>query len=300
MENQLAVIIKESQLEHTKAQYILENFQDYFKIASEWEVKASTIQVTNVEQKTEMKMAREARLFLRDKRLDVEKARKRLKEQSLREGKAIDGIANVLKALIEPIEQYLDKQEHFVELQQTEEEARLKVEAEARAEAERIAKEKAEESERERIRLENETLKKEAEAREKAIELERQAVEKQRLAQEEKSRQEREAQEKIMQAEREKAEAKQRELEEKAKAEAEAREKLEEEKRENERQEAEQKRLELEAKKEAAQAPDKEKLNHYAVELGTIEVPKLSTKESREILEQALAHLKKAIELLKA
>src|SRR3990167_3308408 len=145
MENQLAVIIKESQLEHTKAQYILENFQDYFKIASEWEVKASTIQVTNVEQKTEMKMAREARLFLRDKRIDVEKARKRLKEQSLREGKAIDGIANVLKALIEPIEQYLDKQEHFVELQQTEEEARLKVEAEAKAEAERIAKEKAEE-----------------------------------------------------------------------------------------------------------------------------------------------------------
>jgi hypothetical protein len=206
MENQLVTIIKESQLEQTKAQYILDNFQDYFKIASEWEIKASTIHVTNADQKTEMKMAREARLFLREKRIDVEKARKTLKEQSLREGKAIDGIANVLKALIEPIEQYLDKQEHFVEIQQAEEDARLKAEEEIKAEQERIAKEKADAEERQRISLENEQLKKEAEEREKA-EKEKRELERQiQVQKEDKERMEQEALVKKENEEKEKVE----------------------------------------------------------------------------------------------
>lgn len=37
MENQLEVIVKESQLEATKAKFILDKFQDYFEIAAEWE-----------------------------------------------------------------------------------------------------------------------------------------------------------------------------------------------------------------------------------------------------------------------
>ncbi len=103
MSNQLEVIVKESGLEQSKAKYILENFQDYFKIAEEWEQKAKTIIVTDVSQVTEMEMAKVGRKFLSKKRIDVENSRKKLKEQSLREGKAIDGIANVLKALIIPI-----------------------------------------------------------------------------------------------------------------------------------------------------------------------------------------------------
>jgi len=43
MDNQLEVIIKESNLEPTKARYILDNFQHYFELASEWEKKAKTI-----------------------------------------------------------------------------------------------------------------------------------------------------------------------------------------------------------------------------------------------------------------
>ena len=46
----------------------LEKFQDYFKIAAEWETKAKTIIVTNDEQKTDMEIARVGRLFLREKR----------------------------------------------------------------------------------------------------------------------------------------------------------------------------------------------------------------------------------------
>jgi hypothetical protein len=39
-ENQLQLIVRDSGLEPTKAQYILDNFQEYFAIASEWETKA--------------------------------------------------------------------------------------------------------------------------------------------------------------------------------------------------------------------------------------------------------------------
>ena len=124
MENQLQTIVQQSGLEKNKADFILKQFQDYFKIAAEWEDKAKTIIVTDASQKSEMEMARVGRLFLREKRIAVEKARKNLKEQALREGKAIDGIANVLKALIVPIEEYLDKQEHCHELISIEEEHR--------------------------------------------------------------------------------------------------------------------------------------------------------------------------------
>ena len=43
MENKLALIVKESGLESSKAKYILEKFQDYFQIASEWETKAKSL-----------------------------------------------------------------------------------------------------------------------------------------------------------------------------------------------------------------------------------------------------------------
>ena len=139
-QNQLQVIVHESALPKTKADYILEQFQDYFKIASEWEVKAKGIVVTDASQTTDMEMARVGRLFLREKRIAIEKARKSMKEDVLREGKAIDGIANVLKALIVPIEEYLDKQEHFVEIKAKEEAERLRIEEEKKAEEERERK----------------------------------------------------------------------------------------------------------------------------------------------------------------
>ena len=174
--NELVEIVNASGLEKTKADFILTHFQDYFKIASEWEVKSKTIKVTDASQTTEMGMAKVARKMLSQKRIDIENARKELKEQSLREGKAIDGIANVLRALIVPIEQYLKTQEDFVEIQAAKKAEEDRIEAERKAEEDRIAKEKAEAEERERMRLENERLKKEAEAKEKALEAERRKV----------------------------------------------------------------------------------------------------------------------------
>jgi len=63
-ENKLEVIAKESQLPTTKSQSILEQFQGYFEIASEWESKVKAIVVTDENQKAEMELAREGRLFL--------------------------------------------------------------------------------------------------------------------------------------------------------------------------------------------------------------------------------------------
>lgn len=73
MENQLALIIKESGLEPTKAQIMLENFQDYFQVAAEWERRAKDIVVTSADQKVDMQIARTGRLFLREKRIAIEK-----------------------------------------------------------------------------------------------------------------------------------------------------------------------------------------------------------------------------------
>src|SRR3990167_2109330 len=98
MENSLQVMVRDSGLEPTKAKYILDQFQNYFELADEWTAKAKTLVVTRHDQKAEMEMARTGRLFLREKRIAIENSRKKLKEEALREGKAIDGIANVLKA----------------------------------------------------------------------------------------------------------------------------------------------------------------------------------------------------------
>ena len=289
VESSLVKIVETSGLEKPKADYILEKFQDYFKIAADWEQKSKMLVVSSSNQTAEMKMAREGRLFLRQKRIDIEKARKELKEQSLREGKAIDGIANVLKALIEPIEEYLDKQERFVEIQEDNSKEARKVartsemqsigldpnlydlknmpeesykqvidaqhranEERQKAEAERITKEKAEAEERERVRLENERLKEEAQEKEWLLAQERAKVEQERKAAEEKQR-------------KDKAEAEAREK--KLRAEAERKQKAVEEQAKKERVESEARERKLRAEQEAKLRQERLEREKIAAEL---------------------------------
>lgn len=167
--NELQVLINKSGLEQSKAQFMLEQFTDHYKMAAEWAKKAKTIIVTNESQTVNMKAARTGRLFLREKRLEIESARKSLKESALREGKAIDMIANFLKDLIIPTEEHLDRQEHFVEYKKKAEDERILAEAHAKLEVERIEKEKLESEEREKLRAENEKLRKEKEEAERKI-----------------------------------------------------------------------------------------------------------------------------------
>ena len=261
MENQLQVIVKESGLEQSKAKYILEKFQHYFEIADEWTKKARNIVVTKADQEADMQMARTGRLYLREKRIAIEKTRKELKEQALREGKAIDGIANVLKALIVPIEEYFEQQEKFVEIQEAKKLEDMRIEAERKIEEERIAKEKADAEERERLRLENEKLRAEAVEKEKRLVEERKAQEeiirKQKEEAERLAAEERKKQQAILDAERAKAEAERKAIEEKNRLEREDRErKLAEERKKEEAEKklaAEQSRKEREEKERLAE-----------------------------------------------
>lgn len=235
-ENQLQVIVNQSGLEPTKAKYILEQFTDYFNIADEWQTKARAIVVTNASQTADMEMARVGRLFLREKRIAVENARKNLKEQSLREGKAIDGIANVLKALIVPIEEYLEHQEKFVEIQEEAKREAKRLEIEARiVEEERIAAEKAA-AEQERLRVENEKLKEEARKKEFELIAERKQAEEEIREVARKAKIESDKQNKKLADERAKSNAAREEAEEKARLLKEKeRVKLEAERKEKER-----------------------------------------------------------------
>lgn len=124
-ENQLAVIITESGLEKSKAQVLLDKFTNYFEIAAEWEQKINGLNVTDINQKAKMKMAGEARKFLKAKRVDIEKTRKELKEQSLREGQTIDSIARILKNLIEPLEEKAGEIETYAERMEAKRKAEL-------------------------------------------------------------------------------------------------------------------------------------------------------------------------------
>jgi hypothetical protein len=198
--NELLVIVEQSQIEKSEGQKLLSHFENFFKQASEWESKAYSIVVTSEEQKAEMKMAREGRLGLRQLRIDTEKKRKELKEESLRKGQTIDAIAKIITNTIIPIEEYLEKQEKFIETQienkklerlqaRMEQLAKFQLDevavnlkemtdeefsifltiqenklAERLAEEERAKKETEEkEKENERIRQENEKMKREAE-----------------------------------------------------------------------------------------------------------------------------------------
>lgn len=144
-----------------------------------------------------------------------------------------------------------------------------RLEAAAKLELERIAKEKAEAEERERIKLENERLKKEREAIEKA------QIEERKKADE------------LLQAERAKAEAAQRQAN-KEKAQQEL--KLKKEREAKEAAEAQIKAAadkveadriaKIKAEKEAAKAPDKTKLTIW---IEGLELPELSLSEKESV-----------------
>jgi hypothetical protein len=111
----LSRIVYDSGLSQTSAEHLVATFMPFFAEAVTLCEEAKSIVVTDATQKTEMKQAREKRLALRDLRINAEKARKALKEDSLRTGKAIDNVAAVISKTIEPVEARLEEAEKFAE-----------------------------------------------------------------------------------------------------------------------------------------------------------------------------------------
>lgn len=233
----------------------------------------------------------EARMAVKNKRVEVEKVRKALKADAIEYGRKVDAEAKRITGLLEPIESHLEGQEsaYQAEKERIKNEARLKAEAEARAKAEaEAARVRAEqEAEAARLRVEREKL----EAERRAMDAERLRIAREEA--EERARQKAE-QDKI-EAERRAVEAeKQRLIEEEAARLA----AIDRERREKEA--AEQARIETEArvareiaareaaakaKAEAEEAarlraealrPDREKLLAVAVAVKDIEIPAVS------------------------
>lgn len=272
-----------------------------------WADKAKAIVVTSPDQVDLMVQAREARLNLKDIRLSADKVRKDRKEQYLRNGRAVDGAFNIIKAIIVPIEEHLKAQEDFVkreedrikrelsdhrvsELSQYEVEtqfynlgemseegykqlldsSRLVFE-QRRADAEKAEQERIAE---EKARAEKRKAMEEENARLKKEAEERERIEAERAAKEEKERQAMEA--KLEKERKAAAEKLQKEKEERERVEAELQAKREAE--EKAKAEA------IERERQAKLAPDKVKLEKLAVTVTEIPMPDVTSKEAKDIL----------------
>lgn len=305
--NEIALVAQNAGLAPTGVENLLKRFAAYFNEAKKLAEGAKEIVVTDESQTDLMLKARETRLSLKSLRTHVEAVRVELKEQSLREGRAIDGVSNLIKALIVPVEEHLEKQEKYAEIKELE---RIQKKYEERiallspyvddislyaikdmsdvvfdnllagCKASYQAKKDAEaKAEADRIAKEKEKEEEDRKIREENEKLKKEAEEKQkesdRIAkeQEEKLEKERKA--------REEAEAK-------LKAEKEAQEKKE---RDAKAAEEAKKAAEEEAKRKALLAPDKEKLVELAGTIDKITLPAVSSKEAGDVVNEVQTKL---------
>lgn len=306
-----------------KAELMRRAFEGFFRDVSLWETKALELNVTDESQVELMEKAKDARIFLRNIRLAAEEKRKEMKAQILVEGRALDGIVNVLKGLIMPIEDHLEKQEKFKQIREKERaearrDARLKHLAEvapsmfpimnpatydlvssmddaqfdifakgAKADHDKkIDAERilAEQAEAERKAKEEE----DARVRAENERLRKEAEERDRKDREERERLERE------QKERDNALAEERRRNEaKLKKEREDREKAERELAEQKKKEEDEKKAEAARRRKERTAPDREKLLNFAAELLKLRPVELKTDEARVIEANALVLLQK-------
>lgn len=318
--NELALIAQQSGLEQSKVGVLMTKFGEPFQSAITIINQAQDINVTSEDQTDEIEQAGIARKELKRVRCEVENTRKELKEQSLREGKAIDGMANVIKAIIVPVEENLEKQEKFAERLAAERHARNIAEREtklskyvtdtsvykyenisdeafsdlikqlddalkAQEEADRIALLRAEE---ERKKAEAERIAREKAAAEEAerIRKENQKLKAEAEAREAELAKQREIEQKRLAAERAKQEKKLATERAKTDEERKKREAIEAEQRKQAQAEAAAKAAAEESQRQALLAPDKDKLIKFADSLEAIEMPHVASRDAGKLLDE--------------
>lgn len=126
----LVTIITETGLEinSSTSQLIKEKFEPFVKEMEQWKEKAEGLVVVDITEKDKMREARVARLALRAVRVDADKVRKALKEDSNKYNKAVQSIYNFIEGKITPLEEHLEQQEKFEEIQLKKEREALKEE----------------------------------------------------------------------------------------------------------------------------------------------------------------------------
>lgn len=318
--NAITQAIELSGLDTQKAEILQAKFGNMVETVEKWKKRSETLVITDESQKTEIEMAKQAYKLIKTVRIDVEKTRKALKEDSLKEGKAIDLIAKTLTEQVAPLELELEAKAKFVEIQEAKRREAKTQERIEKATALGFAvpqismvadmsdemfdtylkglqadaeKREAEARASEQARLEAEQ-KAEAEQAERER-LVAEAREAQRL-ENERLKAEAEAREKQIAEERAKAEAERKKVEEEnrriqaekdaqIKKEREAREKAEAEIRAKaEAERIEKERIEAEQRRQA-NAPDKEKLTTYIMQLRRIELPDVTSEDAKRILD---------------
>jgi len=103
----------------------LKKYQPTDATIAKWE-EYKNLTIDDLEDKVAFRKVHEARVIVRDGRIQVENIRKDLKAEALEYGRKVDGEAKRLFALIEPIEDHLKAEEKKIE----DEQERLRVEHE--------------------------------------------------------------------------------------------------------------------------------------------------------------------------
>jgi hypothetical protein len=129
--NELAVAVQQEGIEPASAQELLSRFAPVFAQAKNICKDAAQINVTDATQVSTIKRARALRLSLRGLRVEADHIRKKLKEDSLRRGKAIQGVYNIIEYAIAPVEERLLEHEQFAERAEAARIEKLKTEREA-------------------------------------------------------------------------------------------------------------------------------------------------------------------------
>ncbi len=111
VKNELLEVVKTNQLEQTTSVLLMDSFTPFYEQAKQWIEKAKMLKVTDASQKNEIKMAGVARKALKEIRVNADKKRKELKEDSTRYGKAVQSAYNLIESLIKPTEEYLLQKE---------------------------------------------------------------------------------------------------------------------------------------------------------------------------------------------
>ena len=280
------------------------SFGGLFAQAQQLITEAEQIDVTDASQVREMKRAREVRLGLRGVRIDGDKIHKALKEDSLRRGRAIDGMRNVVKYMVEPVENRMMDMEKFAERQEA---ARVTALIEERTPilegldidpaaynlgwmdqdtfqsvVDRAKQDKADQIERERKAEADRIAKDKADREERArIVAENEKLTKQRAAIEKKAKRDKAAADAKLKTEREARAKVERETAEQNKKQRAAIEKAEAEAAQLRREAQTRKDAELKATEDAAKAPDKTKFLAYAKTVRELPVPVSKSKAGK-------------------
>lgn len=112
------IVQYESGLSVEKHNALASQFNPLAENIGELIATAKSIVIRDASDVESMSLARKTRLELKAIRVETERTRKSLKESAVREGKAIDGMANIIKFMIVPAEEELREKEEFVARQE--------------------------------------------------------------------------------------------------------------------------------------------------------------------------------------